>query len=178
MRSFHLHENGTPPSSYEYVEGWGMAVGAHARVLRPRSVEEILRCYELARRESLPLTLRGGGNSYGDASVNARGLVLDISRMNRVLAFDAQSGVATLEPGVTIEKLWKTILPHGWWPRVVSGTMFPTVAGALAANIHGKNNFAVGTIGDACLEFDILLPTGELKTCNRCRRRGLHRGVY
>jgi FAD/FMN-containing dehydrogenase len=156
-----------PRHDLEYVEGWGMAVGAHSKVLRPRSVEEILRCFELARLDRAPLTLRGGGNSYGDASVNDRGFVLDISRMHRVLAFDAERGIATVEPGVTIEKLWKTILPHGWWPRVVSGTMFPTIAGALAANIHGKNNFAVGTIGDACLEFDIVLPTGAHKTCNR-----------
>ena len=49
--------------------------------------------------------------------------------------------IATLEPGVTIEQLWKHILPDGYWPKVVSGTMFPTVAGAAAMNIHGKNNF-------------------------------------
>jgi len=144
-----------------------MAVGAHAKVLRPRSVEEVQQCFELARRDRKSIALRGGGNSYGDASVNEQGYVLDVSRMDRVLAFDPQTGVATLEPGVTIEKLWKTILPLGFWPRVVSGTMFPTIAGALAANIHGKNNFTVGTIGDACLEFDLVLPNGEHRVCNR-----------
>jgi FAD/FMN-containing dehydrogenase len=153
--------------SYEYVEGWGMAVGARSRVLRPRNLEEIRACFELARAEGVPLGLRGGGNSYGDASVNERGHVLDISRMNRVLAWDPVTGRAELEPGVTIEQLWKRILPDGWWPRVVSGTMYPTVAGAAAANIHGKNNFAVGTIGDAIEEFDIVLPSGELCTCSR-----------
>jgi decaprenylphospho-beta-D-ribofuranose 2-oxidase len=173
MRDFALRAKPGVPERFEYVEGWGMAVGAYARVLRPRSVEEVLQCFRIAAERAAPLVLRGGGNSYGDASMNSRGLVLDISRFNRVLAFDAQTGVATLEPGVTIEKLWKTILPLGFWPRVVSGTMFPTVAGALAANIHGKNNFAVGTIGDACLEFDIALPTGELKTCNRERNADL-----
>ncbi len=150
-----------------------MAVGAFAKVLRPRSVEEVLACFALARSDGVTLTLRGGGNSYGDASMNQGGHVLDVSRMNRVLAFDRESGVATCEAGVTIEKLWKTALPLGWWPRVVSGTMFPTLAGALAANIHGKNNFAVGTIGDACLEFDIALPTGELRTCNRAQNAEL-----
>jgi FAD/FMN-containing dehydrogenase len=34
-------------------------------------------------------------------------------------------------------------------------------------NIHGKNNFAVGTIGDAVREFDIVLPNGDVRTCNR-----------
>lgn len=167
LETYSVRRRSKPEERFEYVEGWGMAVGAYARVMRPRSVEEVLACFRAASESGQQLTLRGGGNSYGDASMNSRGLILDVSRMNRVLAFDRQTGVATLEPGVTIEKLWKTILPLGFWPRVVSGTMFPTVAGALAANIHGKNNFAVGTIGDACLEFDIALPTGEVKTACR-----------
>jgi FAD/FMN-containing dehydrogenase len=153
--------------AFEYVEGWGMAVGAHGRVLRPRSVEELRTCLQLARAEGRTLGLRGGGNSYGDASVNASGHTLDCSRMDRILDFDAATGIATLEAGVTIEKLWKHILPLGFWPRVVSGTMFPTVGGAAAMNIHGKNNFAVGTFGDAILEFDLLTAQGELRRCSR-----------
>ncbi len=162
-----------PRRSWELVEGWGMAVAAPARVLRPRSVDEIRACYELARRDGVPLGLRGTGNSYGDASVNAAGHVLDISRMDRILRWDPQTGVAELEPGVTMRQLWQRILPDGWWPRVVSGTMFPTVAGALAMNIHGKNNWVSGTLGDACLEFDIVLPSGEVRTASREREPDL-----
>ncbi len=153
--------------SYEYVEGWGMAAGAHGRVLRPRSVEEVLGVFDEARADGVKLCLRGGGNSYGDASVSSGGHVLDISRMDRILAWDPESGVIEAEGGLTIEKLWKRILPDGWWPRVVSGTMFPTLAGAAAANIHGKNNFSVGTIGDAIDELDVVLPRGDVRTCSR-----------
>ncbi|MEM7306218.1 MAG: FAD-binding oxidoreductase [Planctomycetota bacterium] len=154
-------------STFEYVEGWGMAVGAHAKVFRPRSVEEIVAVFERARADGVSLALRGTGNSYGDASCNAEGHVLDISRMNRLLHFDTETGIATCEPGVTIEQLWKHIVPLGFWPKVVSGTAFPTLAGAAAMNIHGKNNYKVGTIGDHILEFDLILPSGELRTCNR-----------
>jgi decaprenylphospho-beta-D-ribofuranose 2-oxidase len=167
------HKGGAPEQGWEFVEGWGMAVGAHSRVLRPRSIGELAACFEIARRDRVPLALRGGGNSYGDASVNERGHVLDIRGMDQILDWNPGTGVATLEPGVTIEQLWKRILPDGWWPRVVSGTMFPTVAGAAAMNIHGKNNFAVGTFGDAMREFDLLLPRGEIRTCNRERNSDL-----
>jgi FAD/FMN-containing dehydrogenase len=159
--------------SYEYVEGWGRAVGAHARVFRPASVKEVRAVLAQARRERLPLCLRGGGNSYGDAATTTRGHVLDLTRLSRVLDFDSSSGVAELEGGVTIEQLWKHALPRGHWPRVVSGTMFPTVAGAAAMNIHGKNNFKVGTIGDAILEFDLVLANGERLTCSRERNADL-----
>jgi FAD/FMN-containing dehydrogenase len=40
-------------------------------------------------------------------------------------------------------------------------------------NIHGKNNFAVGTIGDAIRELDIVLPTGDVKTCSRAANADL-----
>jgi FAD/FMN-containing dehydrogenase len=159
--------------SYERVEGWGMAVGGDATVLRPNGVDAIRACFELARRERTTLGLRGTGCSYGDASVNERGYTLDLTRMNRALAFDPSTGVAEVEGGFTVEQLWKHVLPHGYWPKVVSGTMFPTLAGAAAMNIHGKNNYAVGTIGDAIHEFDLLAPGGELITCSRMHNADL-----
>src|SRR6187549_3484732 len=89
------------PGTYEYVEGWGMAVGGLARVYRPRSVEEVRALFARARAERVPLALRGTGNSYGDASCSSGGIVVDVSRMDRLLAFDAATGIATCEPGVT-----------------------------------------------------------------------------
>ena len=161
------------PRSYEFVEGWGMTSGGHARVLRPRSVEEVQRCFEQAARDGTSLTLRGSGCSYGDASAPTGGHVLDLTRMNAILSLDEDTGVAELEGGATIEQLWKYGLPRGFWPKVVSGTMYPTVAGAAAMNIHGKNNFKVGTFGDNLLELDLMLPCGELRTCDRERNPDL-----
>jgi FAD/FMN-containing dehydrogenase len=158
-----------PARSWEWVEGWGMAVGAHGRVLRPRDVDGIRAAFDMAHREGVSIGLRGTGNSYGDASVNTGGLVLDVSAMNRILAWDPATGVVEVEPGVTVEQLWKRILPDGWWPAVVSGTMFPTLAGAVAMNIHGKNNFAVGPLGDHVLEFDLVTPDGAVHTASRER---------
>jgi decaprenylphospho-beta-D-ribofuranose 2-oxidase len=159
--------------SYRYVEHWGMAGGATARVLYPHTLEELRAVLSEARAQRVPLTLRGSGQSYGDASTGSRGWVLDLSRFSRVLGFDSESGIAEVEPGVTVRDLWRHVLPHGWWPRVVSGTSFPTLGGIAAANIHGKNNFAVGTVGDAILEFDLLAPDGKLHTCSRERESEL-----
>jgi FAD/FMN-containing dehydrogenase len=162
-----------PRRAFEYVEAWGMATGSRSRVLRPSTIEEIAACYAMAHADGVPIALRGAGCSYGDASVNQRGHVVELSRLDRIHSFDTATGVADCESGVTIEQLWKHILPHGFWPRVVPGTMFPTLGGALSMNIHGKNNFAVGTIGDATREIDIVLPSGEVRTCNRTRHADL-----
>ncbi|MCA8979255.1 MAG: FAD-binding oxidoreductase [Planctomycetes bacterium] len=156
-----------PRRDYEWVEGWGMAVGSPNRVLRPRTTEQVAQSFELARDAGVSLALRGTGCSYGDASTNADGWVLDLTRMNRILGFDAETGVANLEGGATIGELWRHALPHGWWPKVVSGTMFPTLAGAASMNIHGKNNYRVGTIGDCIRSIDVLTPRGELRRASR-----------
>lgn len=159
--------------SYRRVEAWGMASGAERPVVFPRSSEELAEAFALARREGLTVTLRGGGNSYGDASLGERSLIVDTTRFARLLEFDDESGVATVEPGVTVRDLWRHALPRGFWPRVVSGTSFPTLGGIAAANIHGKNNFAVGTVGDALEEFDLLAADGSLRTCSRTENADL-----
>jgi FAD/FMN-containing dehydrogenase len=43
--------------------------------------------------------------------------------------------------------------------------MFPTLGGCLAANVHGKNNWQAGPLGEHVLEFEALLPNGQRVTC-------------
>jgi decaprenylphospho-beta-D-ribofuranose 2-oxidase len=144
-----------------------MSSSALSWVYRPSTLDGISRVFDEARRTGRTVGLRGAGRSYGDASLNAEGLSLDLTRMNRILEWDPDTGIITVEPGVTIKQLWEYTIEDGWWPHVVPGTMFPTLGGAAAMNIHGKNNFKAGPIGDHIQAIDILLPTGELKTCSR-----------
>ena len=167
MQPFGFEAKPGVPASYRSIEAWGMTHRADAHTLRPRTVAELQASVAAARAAGVTLGPRGSGCSYGDASVNTGGWSLDITGLGRVLDFDVATGIANCEAGVTIEGLWKHSLPHGYWPKVVSGTMFPTLAGTVSANIHGKNNFAVGTIGDAVLDLDLVLADGQVRTCSR-----------
>lgn len=150
-----------------WVEGWGMAVGAAGYLYHPRSLETIIEVLDSARSAGVPIVARGAGCSYGDAAIMPEGVVLDFSQMRRVLAWDPASGIVDVEPGVTVEQLWRQTLADGWWPPIVTGTMEPTLGGCLAMNVHGKNNWVRGTMGDHCLELDLLTPEGGLKTISR-----------
>ncbi|HUF37545.1 MAG TPA: FAD-binding oxidoreductase [Anaerolineales bacterium] len=130
----------------------------------PTSVEQIAEVMQTARRHGGTIALRGSGRSYGDAAVNAGGIVVDLRSMDRVLEWNPETGVIAIEPGVTIGKLWQHILPDGWWPPVVPGTMHPTIGGCLGMNIHGKNNWKAGTIGEHVLSFDLLKADGSVFT--------------
>lgn len=150
----------------ETLEGYGMRNRGRCRVVRPRTPEEIAAVFQTAARAGETVGLRGGGCSYGDAALNSGHVMLDLARMNRVLAWNPQAGELTVEPGVTIAQVWQTTLADGWWPPVVPGTMAVTIGGAAAANIHGKNNWRDGSFGEHIVRFDLLLPSGQLVTCS------------
>lgn len=155
-----------PLNKFIFLENFGHSLRAPAYVFNPTCAEEIVEVFQLAKKNGLTVTARGAGRSYNDASLNSGGIVLDMSAMNQIIKWDPATGQVRAEPGVTIQQLWQSVEPEGWWPPVVSGTMFTTLGGCLSANVHGKNNFKVGTIGEHVLEFTAILPTGAEVTCS------------
>lgn len=145
---------------------FGRSLNAPAYHFQPKEGAEIAQVFELAKKYGLTIAPRGAGRSYNDAAINGGGIVLDLSLLTAILAWDAQTGIIRAEPGLTLELLWQKVLPDGWWSPVVSGTMKTTLGGCLGMNIHGKNNFKMGTIGEHVLEFTALLPSGEEVTCS------------
>ncbi len=143
------------------VLGWGMAVGGPADVVRPTDAQSLPALFEAARTARRPLTLRGAGCSYGDAACGD--VVCDLSALDRILHFDPQTGVVRAQAGATLRQVWQTAVPHGWWPPVVSGTMAPTLGGAAAMNIHGKNAARVGPIGDHLRAIKVVFPSGGVQ---------------
>lgn len=164
-----------PLDRLERVASWGGgSASVMAYVYRPSTVEQVAEVFALARQRGLRVGLRGAGRSYGDASLCGEHLSLDLTRMNRILDWNPETGILRAEPGVTIRQIWQYAIGDGWWPAVVPGTMFVTLGGAAAMNIHGKNNFRVGPLGEHIQEFDLLLPgSGEIRRCSREQRPDL-----
>jgi FAD/FMN-containing dehydrogenase len=148
-------------------ENFGHSMSAPSYCFQPKRPDEIYEAFQLAKRCGLTVTIRGAGRSYNDAALNGGGIVLDLTGMNRIVEWDPATGLVCCEAGVTLEQLWHKVLPDGWWPPVVSGTMTTTLGGCLGANIHGKNNYRMGTIGEHVTEFTALLPTGAQVTCSQ-----------
>lgn len=155
-----------PVDHIEGVENYGHSLTSASYVFRPSNQDQIYELIAGARQSGYSICPRGAGRSYGDASLNSGELVLDFQRMNRILDWNPETGVIRMEPGVSIGQLWKYVIGDGWWPPVVPGTMFPIIAGCLAMNVHGKNNWQAGTIGEHVLSFTAILPNGEEVSCS------------
>lgn len=153
-------------TTFTQLENFGHSLNAPAYLVKPRTSEDIHNAFQLAKKQGLTVTARGAGRSYNDAALNGGGIVLDMSAMNLIKEWNPATGVVRAEPGVTLEMLWQKVEPDGWWPPVVSGTMKTTLGGCLSANIHGKNNFKMGTFGEHVIEFTAVLPTGAEVTCS------------
>jgi FAD/FMN-containing dehydrogenase len=149
------------------LAGWGLRNHVRVPVVTPQTVEALAEALATAARDGRTVCLRAGGNSYGDAALLDGALTLDSTALDAIVAWDAATGVATVEPGVTIERLWRRILPDGWRPAVTPGRSGVTMAGAAAANVHGKNNWRVGSFGDHIRSFELALPSGQRVTCSR-----------
>jgi FAD/FMN-containing dehydrogenase len=156
------------------IEGWAMLARSMGYVYRPSTIDGIRDVFGLARTSGHSIVPRGSGFSYGDTSMNSENIVLDLRRLNRVLEWEPEKGIIRIEPGVSIGQLWRHVLEDGWWPRVVPGTMYPTLGGCSSTNVHGKNHWHAGSLGEQILAFDLLLPSGEIITCSRQQNEDIY----
>lgn len=153
-----------PIERREQVAGWARVQHATSYVWRPTTVDEIRAVLALAQSHGRTVALCGGGHSYTDATLNAEGITINLSQMQRILAWNAQQGIITVEPGVTISTLVATTMADGWWPAVVPSTLTATVGGCLAMNVHGKNAWKHGSLGEQVLAIELLSAAGDLIT--------------
>ena len=167
------HSGVLPAERLFRLENFGHSISGPTYLYRPTHVEQVANLFAKARKSGFTVGFRGSGRSYGDAAMNNGQVVVDFSRMNRVLEWNPNTGVIKVEPGVTIEQLWRYTLEDGWLSPVNPGTMFPTLGGCLASNVHGKNNWVRGTIGEHVLEYTALMPNGKEITCGPKKNKDL-----
>jgi decaprenylphospho-beta-D-ribofuranose 2-oxidase len=89
--------------------------------------------------------VRGGGYSYAAAGFGGGALVQDGRAFDRVLAFDPATGLLECEGGTTLLRIHEVAHAAGFYLPVQPGYPLITVAGCVAADVHGKNQYSDGT---------------------------------
>ena len=140
--------------------GWGGYPRAESRWLRSRQPNDLA-----ARLADGPLIARGAGRAYGDAAIG-REATLMTGGLDRMIDFDAVTGVLTAEAGVLLRDVIRAFLPSGYFPPVVPGTQYVTIGGMIASHVHGKNHHAVGGIGAHVESLDLVCPNGGTARCS------------
>ena len=108
----------------------------------------------------------GMGRSYGDACLLKDGNLLLARGLDRLLSFDAATGLLTCEAGVTLAEILDFAVPRGWFLPVTPGTKYVTIGGAIANDIHGKNHHVAGTFGCHVRRFELVRSDGAHMICS------------
>jgi FAD/FMN-containing dehydrogenase len=110
---------------------------------------------------------RGLGRSYGDPAINAGGQVLGLTRLDRYLGFDEETGTLDCEAGVSLEQIIRTFAPRGWFPVITPGTKLVTIGGCIANDVHGKAHHVQGSFITCVDAICVLLASGEVVVASR-----------
>ncbi|PWR12649.1 FAD-linked oxidase [Micromonospora acroterricola] len=104
-------EPGDP--EYERVRHSYSWQGSPALVVRPREAAEVVDAVTYARTQHVPLSVRSGGHGISGRSTNDGGIVIDMSRMNKVEVLDRATRRIRLEPGARWGHVAQALAPYG-----------------------------------------------------------------
>jgi len=133
-------------------------------VVHPADAAEVSAVLKLANRCGFPVFPRGAGSGFtGGALPKAGGVVLVVTRMNRILRIDTENLIAEVEPGVVTEQFQQAVEKLGlFYPPDPASLKFSTLGGNVAENAGGPRCFKYGVTRDFVMGLEVVLPTGEI----------------
>jgi len=124
----------------------------------------ISRVLEYADDKGIPVTPRGSGAGFTGGSVPLQGgILLCLSKMNRILGFDRDSSLIDLEPGVITAEINRYARKYGYFYPVDPASMeFSTIGGNVSENAGGPRAVKYGTTKEYILGLNLVLPGGHI----------------
>lgn len=130
----------------------------------PRTTEEVSRLIRLACELGLRIIPRGMGSGLAAATVpQGGGLVVVLTRMNRILEIDTVNAMVRTEAGVITAELQAEVEKHGlFYPPDPSSIRHSTIGGNIACNAGGPRCLKYGVTGDYVMGLTVVLADGEI----------------
>lgn len=133
-------------------------------VVFPQNREEVSQILKLATRHGFYVTPRGAGSGMSGGSVPVSGgVVMVMTRFNRLFEIDRDNLVAKVEPGVITGEFARAVEKEGlFYPPDPSSADFSTLGGNAAECAGGPRAVKYGVTRDYVLGLEVVLPTGEI----------------
>jgi decaprenylphospho-beta-D-ribofuranose 2-oxidase len=136
-------------------------------VARPKTIEQCREALAYCREQGMTICARGAGRGYGDLALNDGHALLDMSGMNRLLEFDEKSMQITVEAGTRLIDIFQAV-HHRLLTLPASPTeSHSSVAGAICANVNGKEAWHNGSFAHQIVRLTLLLANGETLEIDR-----------
>ncbi|MCP4623648.1 MAG: FAD-binding protein [bacterium] len=141
-----------------------LAKGNPGMVVFPADGNEVARVVRAAHREGISFVPRGfGTNLSGGTIVADQGLIICLSRLNRILGIYPDSRYAVVQPGVTNLELQDAtgVLGYFYAPDPASQKV-STIGGNLGENSGGPRCLKYGVTSNHILGMEMIMPDGEM----------------
>ncbi len=128
------------------------------------STEEVAKVVRACGEHAQPFVARGAGTGLSGGAVALNGaVVIELARMNRILAVDFENRVALVEPGVVNVHLTKACSEqHLHYAPDPSSQGACTIGGNVAENSGGPHTLKYGVTVNHVLGLEVVLPSGEV----------------
>jgi glycolate oxidase len=139
-------------------------------VVLPTTTEEVSKILKMASREKIPVTPRGSATGLTGMCVpEKKGIVMAMSKMNRILEISPEDRLAVVEPGVITNDLQMAAEAQGvFYPPDPASQIICQIGGNVATNAGGPRCVKYGVTRDYLLGLEAVLPSGEvIKTGGR-----------
>lgn len=131
--------------------------------VQARSTEEVAAVVKICYENNIPVTPRGAGTGLVGGCVPLYGGVLiDLSKMNKIKSYDMENFVVDIEAGVLLNDLAEDCLSRGMLYPPDPGEKFACVGGNVATNAGGMRAVKYGATRDYVRAMTVVLPTGEI----------------
>jgi cytokinin dehydrogenase len=142
-------------------------------VIRPRSVDDIVRIVAYANKTGRKIAMRGQGHSlYGQAQVEG-GIIMDSSTLNAVRPLG--DDLLDAQPGALWGEVARVALARSRTPPVMVDALMLSVGGTLSVGGIGETSYREGCQVDHVSELDVVTATGDHVTCSLERNDELFR---
>ncbi len=133
-------------------------------VVHAATSAQVSKIVRLAHAERIPILPRGAGSGFTGGSLPIKGgIVLVLTRMNRILEIDSDNLIAIVEPGVVTAQLQKEVEKLGlFYPPDPASKDFCTLGGNIAECAGGPRCVKYGVTRDYVLGLEVVTPTGEI----------------
>ena len=144
-------------------------IPAPLAIALPASVEEVQGTVHWANEHRVAIVPSGGRTGLSGGAVAANGeLVLSLSRMNRVLGFDAVDRTLTVQPGIALEAVHAAAREHGLiYPVDFAARGSCSIGGNIATNAGGIRVIRYGNTREWIAGLKVVAGNGELLDLNR-----------
>lgn len=133
-------------------------------IVYPGSTEEIAQIMKWANQSGMPVIPRGAGTGLSGGSVPVKGgLVLCLTRMDRILEINESDFYAVVETGVITQRFNNEVAKRGlMYPPDPSSMKTSTIGGNVAENAGGLRGLKYGVTKDYVMGMEVVTPTGEI----------------